>query len=99
MKLDYCVLTSVTRDDLPDQGADHVGRTIEAIRGKLPDCKLEMLIRFPRRTRLYRARRQNPPRRTRAQHGNRPAPVQTSPPRRRVRTFLARPGDGEGISQ
>ncbi len=44
MKLDYCVLTSVTRDDLPDQGADHIGSTIEAIHGKLPDCKLEMLI-------------------------------------------------------
>ena len=44
MKLDYCVLTSVTRDDLPDQGADHVARTIEAIHERLPACKLEMLI-------------------------------------------------------
>jgi len=44
MKLDYCVLTSVTRDDLPDQGAEHVARTIEAIHARLPDCKLEMLI-------------------------------------------------------
>ncbi|HVM60499.1 MAG TPA: lipoyl synthase [Verrucomicrobiae bacterium] len=44
MNLDYCVLTSVTRDDLPDQGADHVARTIEAIHARLPDCKLEMLI-------------------------------------------------------
>ncbi len=44
MQLDYCVLTSVTRDDLPDQGADHIARTIEAIHEKLPDCKLEMLI-------------------------------------------------------
>jgi lipoic acid synthetase len=44
MKLDYCVLTSVTRDDLPDQGADHIARTIEAIHARLPDCKLEMLI-------------------------------------------------------
>jgi lipoyl synthase len=44
MQLDYCVLTSVTRDDLPDQGADHIARTIEAIHGRLPSCKLEMLI-------------------------------------------------------
>ncbi|MGA2603780.1 MAG: lipoyl synthase [Verrucomicrobiia bacterium] len=44
MQLDYCVLTSVTRDDLPDQGADHVARTIEAIHQRLPSCKLEMLI-------------------------------------------------------
>jgi lipoic acid synthetase len=44
MQLDYCVLTSVTRDDLPDQGANHIARTIEAIHGRLPTCKLEMLI-------------------------------------------------------
>ncbi len=44
MRLDYCVLTSVTRDDLADQGADHVARTIEAIHRRLPSCKLEMLI-------------------------------------------------------
>jgi lipoyl synthase len=44
MKLDYCVLTSVTRDDLPDQGAEHIARTIEAIHQRLPSCKLEMLI-------------------------------------------------------
>jgi lipoic acid synthetase len=44
MQLDYCVLTSVTRDDLPDQGADHIARTIETIHQRLPLCKLEMLI-------------------------------------------------------
>jgi lipoic acid synthetase len=44
MKLDYCVLTSVTRDDLPDQGAGHIARTVEAIHRRLPECKLEMLI-------------------------------------------------------
>ena len=44
MGLDYAVLTSVTRDDLPDQGADHVALTIEAIHRRLPNCKLEMLI-------------------------------------------------------
>jgi lipoic acid synthetase len=44
MELDYCVLTSVARDDLPDQGAEHIARTIEAIHARLPSCKLEMLI-------------------------------------------------------
>jgi lipoyl synthase len=44
MGLDYVVLTSVTRDDLPDQGADHIARTIEAIHRRVPACKLEILI-------------------------------------------------------
>jgi lipoyl synthase len=44
MRLDYCVLTSVTRDDLADQGAEHIARTIEAIHARLSGCKLEMLI-------------------------------------------------------
>jgi lipoic acid synthetase len=44
MNLDYAVLTSVDRDDLPDQGADHIARTIEAIHERLPSCRLEMLI-------------------------------------------------------
>lgn len=44
MKLDYCVLTSVNRDDLPDQGAEHIATTIQAIHRRLPGCKLEMLI-------------------------------------------------------
>src|SRR4028119_1479257 len=32
MKLKHVVITGVARDDLPDGGADHFGRTIEAIR-------------------------------------------------------------------
>ena len=44
MKLDYAVLTSVDRDDLPDQGAGHIAATLEAIHRQLPACKLEMLI-------------------------------------------------------
>jgi lipoic acid synthetase len=44
MGLDYAVLTSVDRDDLPDQGAGHIAATIEAIRRRLPACGLEMLI-------------------------------------------------------
>ena len=44
MKLQFCVVTMVTRDDLPDGGAQHVARTIEAIREKSPDSKIEVLI-------------------------------------------------------
>jgi lipoyl synthase len=29
--LDYVVLTSVDRDDLPDQGADHFARTVRCV--------------------------------------------------------------------
>ncbi len=42
--LDFAVLTSVDRDDLPDQGAGHIARTIEAIRRRLPGCGVEALI-------------------------------------------------------
>lgn len=30
--LDYVVLTSVDRDDLPDQGASHIARTVEFLK-------------------------------------------------------------------
>lgn len=42
--LDYAVLTSVNRDDLPDQGAGHIARTIEAIHRRLPACKIDALV-------------------------------------------------------
>jgi lipoic acid synthetase len=44
MQLDYCVLTSVDRDDLPDQGADHLARCIEAIHQRCPTCKIDILV-------------------------------------------------------
>lgn len=44
MALNYAVLTSVTRDDLSDQGAGHIAATIEAVHRRLPVCGLEMLI-------------------------------------------------------
>ena len=43
MKLRYVVVTSVTRDDLPDGGAGHFAKTVHAIRSYLPDVKVEML--------------------------------------------------------
>jgi lipoic acid synthetase len=42
--LDYVVLTSVDRDDLPDQGAGHFARTIEAISERDPSVLIEVLI-------------------------------------------------------
>jgi len=44
MGLKYAVITSVTRDDLPDGGAEHWAKTIRAIRDQNPDCKIEVLI-------------------------------------------------------
>lgn len=42
--LKYIVITSVTRDDLPDGGALHFARTIKALRDALPDAGIEVLI-------------------------------------------------------
>ncbi len=42
--LRYIVLTSVNRDDLPDQGSNHFARTVEAIHASSPDCGIEVLI-------------------------------------------------------
>mmetsp|Transcript_8151 Transcript_8151/g.25635 ORF Transcript_8151/g.25635 Transcript_8151/m.25635 type:complete len:380 (+) Transcript_8151:8-1147(+) len=41
--LDYVVLTSVDRDDLEDQGADHFARTVEALKRRKPDILVECL--------------------------------------------------------
>jgi lipoic acid synthetase len=42
--LDYVVVTSVDRDDLADGGASHFARTIVETRGRMPTCRLEVLI-------------------------------------------------------
>ena len=44
MGLGYVVLTSVTRDDLPDGGAAHFARTISALKAALPGTGIEALI-------------------------------------------------------
>jgi len=44
MELDYVVVTSVTRDDLPDGGAVFFAETIKEIRKKVPDMLVEVLI-------------------------------------------------------
>lgn len=43
MKLKHIVITSVTRDDLSDGGAEQFARTIKAVRKKLPYAKVEVL--------------------------------------------------------
>ncbi|HOI10209.1 MAG TPA: lipoyl synthase [Myxococcota bacterium] len=42
--LDYVVLTSVDRDDLPDGGAAHFGAVIAAVRAASPQARVEALI-------------------------------------------------------
>ncbi|HUW83315.1 MAG TPA: lipoyl synthase [Phycisphaerae bacterium] len=44
MKLRYLVLTSVTRDDLPDGGAEHWAAVIRAVRARLAELAVEALI-------------------------------------------------------
>lgn len=44
MKLRYVVITSVTRDDLPDGGAAQFAATIAALRREIPGVRVEVLI-------------------------------------------------------
>lgn len=44
LQLKYAVITSVTRDDLPDGGASLFARTINLIRENVPGCRVEVLI-------------------------------------------------------
>lgn len=43
MNLDYVVLTSVNRDDLPDGGAGHYAKAVQAIKESSPRTKIEVL--------------------------------------------------------
>ncbi len=43
LALRHVVITSVTRDDLPDGGAHHFVRTIHAVRRRLPEASIEVL--------------------------------------------------------
>jgi len=43
MGLSYVVVTSVTRDDLPDGGAGHFAKTVSEIRKLLPEAMIEVL--------------------------------------------------------
>jgi len=42
--LDYVVLTSVDRDDMPDGGADHFAKTVEYLKAAKPDILVECLV-------------------------------------------------------
>ncbi len=44
MGLEYVVLTSVTRDDLPDEGVGQWKSVVEAIRRENPKTKIEVLV-------------------------------------------------------
>ena len=44
MELDYCVITSVNRDDAPDGGAGVFAGCIRAVRRVRPSCQVEVLI-------------------------------------------------------
>lgn len=42
--LRYVVITSVTRDDLPDGGASHFARCVRTLKDNLPGIKVEVLV-------------------------------------------------------
>lgn len=44
LALRHVVVTSVTRDDLPDGGAAHFAATVRAVRSAVPGCTVEVLI-------------------------------------------------------
>jgi lipoic acid synthetase len=44
MALEYVVVTSVDRDDLPDFGATAFANTIRSIKARRPECRVEVLI-------------------------------------------------------
>ncbi|MXZ92420.1 MAG: lipoyl synthase [Chloroflexi bacterium] len=44
MELQYCVITSVNRDDLPDGGAGIFAACIKQVRAAVPGCRVEVLI-------------------------------------------------------
>lgn len=44
LHLRHVVITSVTRDDLPDEGAGHFARCIQAVRERLPEVTVEVLV-------------------------------------------------------
>lgn len=43
LELDYVVITSVTRDDLPDGGANHFAETVKAVKSANQNVKVELL--------------------------------------------------------
>jgi len=43
LRLKYVVITSVTRDDLPDGGAGQFAKTVYALRKRIPGIKIEVL--------------------------------------------------------
>jgi lipoic acid synthetase len=44
LKLNHVVITAVARDDVPDGGAEHFARTIEAVRAENPGITIEILV-------------------------------------------------------
>jgi lipoyl synthase len=62
MEIQYAVLTSVTRDDLPDGGADHFRRTVLAAKKAAPGTLVECLIPdFQGREESYRCLAESSP--------------------------------------
>lgn len=44
LRLNHVVITSVARDDLPDEGAEHFAHTVRAIHDRSPNVTVEVLV-------------------------------------------------------
>lgn len=53
MTLDYIVLTSVDRDDLPDEGSGHFAQTVKLLKERAPKLLVEVLVPDFKGNRLY----------------------------------------------
>jgi lipoyl synthase len=93
LKLRYVVITSVDRDDLRDGGAQHFVDVISNVRELSPTTTVETLVPDFRGRMDVAARRprRRPARRAQPQHGNRAAPLQAGPPRRRLQALAGIP--------
>ena len=44
MELEYAVITSVTRDDLPDGGSEHLAKIVKQVKEQIPGITIELLV-------------------------------------------------------
>ena len=77
--LKHVVITCVTRDDLPDGGAEHFYRCVLAVRASHRRRGRSAHARLPGQARGDRARGRGRARGVQSQHGNRAAPVSRGP--------------------
>ena len=93
--LKHVVITSVSRDDLPDEGAGHFAACVREVRARLPESTIEVLPSdFHVRARVRVCPVQCPAGRLQPQHRNRRAIDAADPFEGRLSTVTASDPDG-----